>query len=319
MTFKANTLDDILNLVFNHLITNGREIKTSRGLVLEEIGVMIKIKNPRSRVSITETRGKIMSALGELLWYFSKENKLEFIEYYIPQYKKESQDKLTIYGGYGKRIFNFREGINQFDNVINLLKSNPNTRRAVIQIFDSEDINTQHLEVPCTCTMQFFVRDNKLEMITHMRSNDALFGLLHDVFSFTMIQEIIACYLNIEIGEYHHSVGNLHIYKNKIPNITNYLKEGFQSTKFFMPNMPKEDIENSIKALMEYENKIRKGEEIDIEKIDLNEYWIDIILILLIYNEKKKTTHNQDKLNQYFSLLKNKVYKKILIQYNKSD
>jgi len=87
---------------------------------------------------------------------------------------------VTVYGGYGPRLFEQR-GHDQVGNVLDLLRSNPQSRRAVIQLFNAEDISRYHREVPCTTTMQFMVRDGRLHMLTTMRSNDAYIGLLlHD-------------------------------------------------------------------------------------------------------------------------------------------
>jgi hypothetical protein len=84
--------------------------------------------------------------LGEFLWYLSKDNQLEFIRPYIPAYADDSEDDLTVHGGYGLRIFNQR-GHDQLDNIINQLRQSPTSRRAVVQIFDAEDIAKRYKEV----------------------------------------------------------------------------------------------------------------------------------------------------------------------------
>src|ERR1700690_496760 len=91
--------------------------------------------------------------------------------------------------------------INQFENVLNLLKELPTSRRAVIQVFDAADNASGHLkDVPCTCTLQFMIRSRRLHMITYMRSNDAFWGLPHDVFAFTMLQEYVARTIGVELS-----------------------------------------------------------------------------------------------------------------------
>jgi thymidylate synthase len=118
-----------------------------------------------------------------LLWYLSRENNLDFISYYIGGYDNESEDKLTVHGGYGPRLFKQR-GHDQVRNVVEMLTRQPSSRRAVIQLFNAEDISRRHREIPCTTTLQFLVRDGRVHMITTMRSNDAFVGLPHDVFCF---------------------------------------------------------------------------------------------------------------------------------------
>ena len=133
--------------------------------------------------------------------YLSRDNRLDFIRYYISAYDEETEDGETIYGGYGPRIFDQR-GHDQLRNVIFLLRTNPTSRRAVIQLFNSEDIERRHTEVPCTCTLQFLIRRNRLHLITNMRSNDAYLGLPHDIFCFTMLQELVSRTLDTGLGSY---------------------------------------------------------------------------------------------------------------------
>ena len=146
----------------------------------------------------------MFSCLGETLWYLARSNRLEFIEYYIPLYSKFAEHDGTVHGAYGPRMFAMRGKIDQISILINLLSKHSSSRKAVLQIFNAEDILKEYKDVPCTCTIQFLVRDGKLNAVGHMRSNDAFLGLPHDIFAFTFIQEIIARSLNLELGTYKH-------------------------------------------------------------------------------------------------------------------
>jgi len=223
------------------LVKSNVRNQAARGGTRELRSVLLKLSNPRARLSHTEKKGKIFSALGELLWYLAKSNDLEFISYYLDQYRKESEDGATVYGAYGPRLFNKR-GNDQVKNVLDLLGRHSSTRRAVIQLFDAEDIAAPHKEIPCTCTLQFMVRDGRLELAACMRSNDAFKGLPHDVFSFTMIQEIVARTLGHQLGVYTHFVGSLHLYDSDLRAARQYLDEGWQPTQLVaMPTMPPGD------------------------------------------------------------------------------
>jgi thymidylate synthase len=288
MEIIANTLDDLMHEVLSKLLEQKLSIDVSKGRVIGEFsGSVLRLMNPRARLSRTDTRGKAFSALGELLWYLSKSNKLDFITYYIDMYVKYSDDNETVYGGYGPRIFNLNGKIDQFQNVIEKLREKSTSRQAVIQIFHGEDIIEKHNDVPCTCTLQFIIRDGVLNLIVYMRSNDAFYGLPHDIFSFTMIQEIIASILGIEIGEYVHMAGSLHLYESKKVDAEKYIGEGLQSTKDIMPNMPYHDVENSIIKLLEIEEAIRLNRAINLDDYSLDNYWIDLVKILLAFNYSK--------------------------------
>lgn len=281
-----NTLDDLLRKVFEKLLKSKNNVQSSRGASSELDGVLLQLSNPRARLSRTEKKGTLFSCLGELLWYLAGSKDLSFIKHYIPAYEDESEDKLTIYGGYGPRFFNTR-GNNQFKNVLTLLKENPESRRAVIQLFDAEDISKRRKEIPCTCTLQFLLRRGQLNMYTHMRSNDAYLGLPHDVFAFTMIQEIMARILEARLGNYFHMVGSLHLYAKHRDDAKIYLDEGFQE-KIAMPPVPSGDPWPSIKLLLTNEALIRNGKDVDISLLDLEPYWADLARLLAIYQCVKK-------------------------------
>lgn len=281
MHVVANSLDDLLRKVYPRLMRSAVVVRTSRGDTKEIFGALLEIRNPRARISRTETRGRPFSALGELLWYLSKDNRLDFIYHYIERYAKETEDGETVYGGYGPRLFKQR-GIDQIQNIIDNLRKGPSTRRAVVQIFNAEDIVERHEEIPCTTTFQFVLRDGKLNMLTTMRSNDAYIGLPHDVFCFTMLQEIIARCLKVKVGTYLHSVGSLHYYTNDEASMDQFLSEGVQAN-VPMPPMPMGDPWESIQKVIRAEHLIRNGMPVDHASLKLHPYWLDLIYMLEIF------------------------------------
>ena len=279
MEFKGEGIDDILINLYRYLIKNGKpNNEATRGCNIELLGVVVRIANPRARLSRSENRGKPFSALGELLWYLSKSDRLEFIKPYVEKYEDEATEGI-LHGAYGPRLFAMRDSCDQIDNVIRLLREKPSTRRAVVQIFNAEDISQSYREIPCTTTLQFFVRSGLLHMFVTMRSNDAYFGLPHDVFCFTMLQEMIACKLGVELGEYCHFANSMHIYNKYITGAKDYIEEGFQQT-IKMPVMPKGDAFKLIPKLLEAENKIRRGEAISPSQLFRCNYWADIVRLL---------------------------------------
>lgn len=171
LNITADTLDDLMRYVFELIKEHGEQIEPSRGSATEITGVLLELTAPRARLSRTDTRGKPFSCLGELCWYLARTNEAEFISYYIPQYSREAEEG-RIFGGYGPRLFSWK-GIDQLSNVLDLLRRNPVSRKAVIQLFDSTDIVEDHKDVPCTCTLQFLVRQGQLHALNCMRSNDA--------------------------------------------------------------------------------------------------------------------------------------------------
>ena len=284
MLLAGETLDDVLKALYPPLLASTNTVKTSRGETRELTGVLLEISKPRARLSRTETRGKPFSCLGELLWYFTADNSLEFIRRYIPRYVDESDDGQTVYGGYGPRLFRQR-GQDQISNVVALLKRKPNTRRGVIQLFDAEDIAADHKEIPCTTTIQFLIRNGLLQAIVTMRSNDAFMGLPHDVFCFTMLQELVARAVGVELGSYKHFAGSMHFYERDFVRAEQYVSEGFQP-RTEMPEMPKGEPWHAIDAILAAEGAIREGRAIDIEGLGLADYWSDLLRLLQVFFTK---------------------------------
>ena len=292
--FEADTLDDLMAEIFSPLLAGTEMIEASRGRFTEIFGAMLVLKNPRARLSRSESRGKIFSALGELFWYLSKTNSHQFIEYYISRaYKKEiEEDDNSVRNGYGTRLFYQNGQHDQIQNVINTLnKGRRTSRRAVIQLFEASDLTENFNEVPCTCTLQFLVRNDKLNLLVNMRSNDAYRGLPHDIFAFTMLQELIARSLGVEVGIYKHCAASLHLYekieeRNDHEEARKFLAEGWQD-KISMPEMPISDQWNAIETVRQIEKQIRTGDYVDIASSGLDQYWQDICRLFVVFREGK--------------------------------
>lgn len=295
MHFSDETLDDALRSVVGAIIEHGVTVDATKGENRELIGVSVEITNPRARLSRTETRGRPFSCIGELLWYLSGSDKLEFIEYYLAAYKYFAEEDGSVHGAYGPRVFPSC-GSGQFQRVFELLRKKQSTRQAVIQIFSARDIETRRKDTPCTCTLQFLVRDERLHLVACMRSNDAMVGFPHDVFAFTMLQEIMASRLGFDVGTYRHFAGSMHIYQNKLAEAEQFLREGFQSTLSPMPGMPREENPMSaIESLLAFEKRIRSDIEAPYECgefLSLPEYWQDIATLLIALRCFKKQDLN---------------------------
>lgn len=286
---KEDCIDDLIHSLHAEILENGSLVSPTKGENYEILGAYLVLTNPISRISRTESRSKIISCLGELLWYFSGQNELGFIKHYIPNYHEFAEVDDKVHGGYGPRIMNMHGNINQLKNIINTLKKKNSTRRTVIQLFDAKDLVPEdknieeYKDIPCTISLQFIIRENKLELFVNMRSNDAFKGFTHDVFAFTMLQEFVARLLKCELGNYHHYVASMHIYKSDVDKIKNLQNEGFMSTKPLMREMPNISGLDFIDKIMTIEKLLREDKMLDIFSLDIDDYWKDLFRIIKIY------------------------------------
>lgn len=279
-TAQASTLDDLLRKTYAQIDRHGELCRANRGTFREIVGVSLELTNVRARLSRSESRRRVVSGVAELCWYLSGSSAGDPVVFYMPEYQKEIEDDGTIRGAYGPRLFGQGEDA-QIQNVITLLKVNPTSRRAVVQIFDRSDHGPPRFkDVPCTCTLQFLVRGGLVHMIVSMRSNDAYVGLPHDVFAFTMLQEMVARALDAEPGRYVHNVGSLHLYDHSDEQLGVYLAEGYQSTVDGMPPMPAGDPWQRAAELVSAEEQIRSGAVYDQVPLPADPYWADLARIL---------------------------------------
>jgi thymidylate synthase len=101
---------------------------------------------------------------------------------------------------------------NQFTAAAEVLRSDPTSRRAVVQVLTPADLYHKPLDTPCTIALQFLIRDGALELVTIMRSQSAVMVMPYDLFLFSMIQEMLACELSLSTGNYYHVAGSFHYY-----------------------------------------------------------------------------------------------------------
>ena len=151
-----------------------------------------------------------------------------------------------------------------------------------LPIYEPRDIDGARKEVPCTIGLQFLVRAGRLHVIASMRSNDAVKGFAHDVFAFTMIQELVARTLDMDVGSYVHDVGSLHLYESDGEVASSFLAEGFQPTRG-MPPMPVGDPWAAIERIVELERTIREGGDVDPGATGLEPYWQAILSTLALH------------------------------------
>lgn len=291
-----DTLDDLMHVVLDHIMKRGNEVVATKGNTVETIGARLELRNPRARLSRSASRSKPFSSLGELCWYLAGSDATEHVAYYIRMYRKFDV-RGRVEGAYGPRMFGMgREA--QIHNVIELLRKKPTSRQAVVQLFDRADLTGDKLDVPCTCILQFFVRDGLLFMSVFMRSNDAYLGFPHDIFAFTMIQELVARALGVEVGTYIHTVGSLHIYEKDLDSVKRYLAEGWQhSSQESMPAMPDGDPWAKVAALLAIEERIRTADIVPLDAHQLGAgYWDDLARLLLAYRLRSSSDRQLEEL-----------------------
>lgn len=220
MEIVARSVQEAFGAVWNEL--EAREpIPSRNGACKELVGVQIKVTNPANCLFHNDKRKDFyLAKLYEALWVMTGCDSIEHLVKFIPRAKDYSDDGLTWRGAYGPRLRDYGVSgfnVDQVKFCINLLKKDPDTRRAVISIYDpSIDSTNEGKDKPCNNFIQFLLRNNKLHMLVYQRSCDLLWGWTGiNAYEWYFLQSLVLSELSPEttLGDYIHTFGSLHVYK----------------------------------------------------------------------------------------------------------
>lgn len=311
----ANNYHDIFMELLDQHYNRYDYCNSPRGLQQrEKIFTNYILTNPIERVVLSkERRCNIIFQFAEVLWYLSGDDSLKYIEYYAPRMREFSQDGKVLTGtAYGRKIFYYADSINQWQYVVDELKKDPDSRRCVINIRDPKEILVENnVDMSCTISLQFLLRENKLNMITTMRSNDIYTGGISDIFSFTFFQEMLANQLNVEVGNYYHQVGSSHLYSKNFYKAAKILekRKEYKDYNLRFPRMPEGNNWTNIRKVLRLEKILREQYlnlcYIDNCKKELPQYWQDVISLFEFYAiYKQKGVFDQTYIEDIHPILK---------------
>lgn len=298
---EFDSFDDLLYNTYKAIKENGKLVDGKRGKIKELHNYAVTLKNCRSRTSRSLDRRLVRSKFAEFLWYLGASDDKEMIAEYINAYTKEESKNEKILGAYGSKIFGCKDiKLSQFERVIEQIRTRQDTKQAYIAISESFDyrVRTQkYSSPPCTVGLHFIVRDKRLNLTVYMRSNDAYLGLPHDLFCFTMLQEIVANRTGIDVGSYSHVCTSMHIYDYNLERVTNYLNEGiFEPIE--MPILASSD-SNVLKFVV----SAFFDDDLNLDVSELDDYWSDFYL----FSRKFKNMPSE----QWISLFRTKELKEV--------
>lgn len=201
-----------------HLIKASAEPIDSRaGMTLEVPSPVTTVyRNPWERVLISEVRdANPFFHLMEAMWILAGREDVKFLTEFNGRMSDYSDDGVVFNAPYGYRLRNgnCNAQLDQLAEVIQLLERDPNSRQAVCQIWDEDDLVHTTKDKACNMSIVFRIRSGKLCMTVYNRSNDMIWGAYGtNVVQFSMIQEYVAAHLGLPLGEYTQVSNSYHIY-----------------------------------------------------------------------------------------------------------
>lgn len=125
---------------------------------------------------------------------------------------------------YGHQLRNFNSNnIDQLKNLLEKLKTNPDSRRHIVSLWNPQQLNDMALP-PCYLYFQFFVEGNKLNMFVVQRSGDLFLGIPYDIALFSKLLLYVCDNVNLKANKINLQIVDAHVYKNQLDSVKNYLE-----------------------------------------------------------------------------------------------
>lgn len=269
-----------------------------RGNTSREItDVSFRLNDPRARLAFLDERPvNVVFNLAEVLWYLAGRDDLDMIAYYAPRLGNFSRDGQRLTGtAYGPKLFGRAlDGSSQWSRVLDLLRTDPDTKRATVTFFRPEELMEQaNPDVSCTVAAQFLLREGRLHLSVFMRGNDAYVGMVSDVFAFTFIQEFAAAQLGVQLGHYTHHVVSMHVNDRDAHHVQRLVqaerRRAELADRFAPLAMPADTSWTDITTVCEHEAALRANTQrhtpASIAHTGLAPYWQNVLLLFEAYRQ----------------------------------
>ncbi|MEZ8402552.1 MULTISPECIES: thymidylate synthase [Vibrio] len=163
-------------------------------------------------------------AIAEAAWVVGGLNSLDTLNYYLKTYDSFSDDGVSLNGAYGYRLRN-HFGYDQLEFVIKELKTTPDSRRCILNMYSPDDlINNTSKDIPCNTSIMIKIRNGALDFTVTNRSNDIHWGVPYNFFVFQVLHCYLAQKIGVEVGYQRHFTDSLHLYERDIAAVTEVLK-----------------------------------------------------------------------------------------------
>lgn len=258
----------------NYILNNGvkKDDRTGTGTI-SVFGYQMRFNLGEGFPLLTTKKVHLKSIIHELLWFISGSTNIKYLvdndvriwnDWPYDLYKKspdfqgetieefaakikESDEFAKKYGNlgpvYGKQWRDFN-GVDQLSNLIEQIKTNPNSRRLIISAWNPAEVDKMALP-PCHSFMQFYVAEGKLSCQLYQRSADVFLGVPFNIASYALFTMMIAQVCGLEPGDFIHTLGDAHIYLNHLEQVNKQIKRSLRP-------LPKMVINPNVKSIFDF-------------------------------------------------------------------
>lgn len=299
--FQTESADEVYPLLVRTVMKHGDavvpydKLSSSKHPTREIRPVVIELAQPRRRL-IASRPINVAFALAEVLWILAGRRDVGMLQSYNSNIGHFSDDGVEFNAAYGYRLRRAFE-YDQIDDVIATLRHEPDSRQAILQVWDprADRGDRKTKDRACNVLGMLKIRDGRLHLTVINRSNDLIWGLPYNLIQWTHVQEWIAAHLGVPTGHYTHVTDSLHIYERHFDEAERILVE-FESGHVDFYSLCRADHRRmsaltmqQLRHLLSYERNMRTlghrmlphealGDDI------LHTYWEQILLALLAHH-----------------------------------
>lgn len=169
---------------------------------------------------LTTKKLHLKSIIYELLWFLKGDTNVKYLKEHgvriWDEWADEDGNLGPVYGHQWRSWPDYNGGtIDQIQNVINLIKHHPDSRRMMVTAWNPAEIEQMALP-PCHCLFQFYVADGRLSLQLYQRSADTFLGVPFNIASYALLLQMMAQVTGLQVGEFIHTTGDTHLYLNHL-------------------------------------------------------------------------------------------------------
>ncbi|WP_312174966.1 thymidylate synthase [Chryseobacterium sp.] len=210
--------------LLQHILDNGTDKTDRTGTGTRSVfGYQLRYDLSKGFPLVTTKKVHLKSIIYELLWFLKGDTNIKYLKdngvSIWDEWADENGDLGPVYGAQW-RSWNGADGevIDQITDVVDQIKKNPDSRRLIVSAWNVAEIPNMAL-APCHALFQFYVADGKLSLQLYQRSADVFLGVPFNIASYALLLMMVAQVCDLEVGDYVHTFGDVHIYNNHFEQV----------------------------------------------------------------------------------------------------
>jgi thymidylate synthase len=207
--------------LLSHILENGaaKSDRTGTG-TLSCFGYQLRFDLQKGFPLVTTKRLHLKSIIYELLWFLRGDTNTRYLkEHGVSIWDEWANEEGELGPVYGRQWRSWQgakgETIDQIADVVQQIKVNPDSRRLIVSAWNVSDLSQMAL-MPCHTMFQFYVAGGKLSCQLYQRSADVFLGVPFNIASYALLTMMVAQVCELQPGEFIHTFGDVHLYKNHI-------------------------------------------------------------------------------------------------------